>query len=122
MLPLPFRRWPCFLTVVLCQAAATLLADPPDETEPADAPALESPPAPLDSPESAGEKQAPSFLRVARDSNRRPSALETAIVRYVPASGRGELTVDLIAAVHVGDRDYYDSLNTQFEQYDVLLY
>jgi len=30
--------------------------------------------------------------------------------------------VDLIAVVHVGDREYYDKLNLQFEQYDVVLY
>jgi len=62
------------------------------------------------------------FIRIRRDSQGQPLALETAIVRYVPASGEGKLTVDLVSAVHIGDRDYYARLNQQFEQYDVLLY
>jgi hypothetical protein len=62
------------------------------------------------------------FLRVKRDKNDAPVALETATVRYVPASGEGGVTVDLIAAVHVGDKAYYEALNKQMEQYDVLLY
>jgi hypothetical protein len=49
-------------------------------------------------------------------------ALETATVRLAPASGEGELIVDLIAAVHMADRAYYRQLNRQFEQYDVVLY
>jgi hypothetical protein len=50
------------------------------------------------------------------------TAMETAVVRYVPASGEGEVTVDLIGAVHVGDKAYYEKLNKLMEQYDVLLY
>jgi len=65
---------------------------------------------------------ASKFLRIRRDGKGQPVALETAIVRYVPASGEGDLEVDLIAAVHIGDRGYYDRLNKQFEHYDVLLY
>ena len=55
--------------------------------------------------------------------------METATVRYVkrlrPAAGkkrRQTVVVDLIGAVHVGERSYYSSLNKQFEQYDALLY
>jgi hypothetical protein len=62
------------------------------------------------------------FLRVKRDKKDTPVALETATVRYVPKSGDKGVTVDLIAAVHVGDQSYYDALNKQMEQYDVVLY
>jgi hypothetical protein len=65
---------------------------------------------------------APQFLRIQWDEKKQPLALETSIVRYVPASGEGELAVDLVAAVHIGDRDYYKKLNKQFQQYDVVLY
>src|SRR5262245_40385282 len=64
----------------------------------------------------------PGFMRLKRDAKNQAVALETAIVRYVPASGEGSLSVDLIGAVHVADRDYYQKLNKQFQQYDVLLY
>ena len=82
----------------------------------------------LADPPSTGKKPeikkttAPSFLRIQRDEKKQPLALETSIVRYVPASGEGDLTVDLVAAVHIGDRDYYKKLNRQFQQYDVVLY
>jgi hypothetical protein len=62
------------------------------------------------------------FARIKRDASGQPVALETAIVRYEPVSGEGGLTVDLIGAIHVADRPYYEQLNKQFEQYDVLLY
>jgi hypothetical protein len=62
------------------------------------------------------------FLRLKRDKNDTAVALETATVRFVPRSGDAGVTVDLIAAVHVGDKSYYDTLNKQMEQYDVLLY
>ncbi|MEK6236654.1 MAG: ankyrin repeat domain-containing protein, partial [Planctomycetales bacterium] len=34
----------------------------------------------------------------------------------------GEVTIDLVSAVHVGDEAYYDRLNDRFEEYDVVLY
>ena len=73
-------------------------------------------------------KQAPSqlaksktqFLRVLNDRNGQPLALQTAITRYRPQ--QGELVVDLIGAIHIGEADYYEQLNRQFEEYDVVLY
>lgn len=62
------------------------------------------------------------FLRVKRDASGEPEALETAIVRYVPAGGKGDLQVDLIGCVHIGHRSYYAKLNKRFRQYDVVLY
>jgi len=69
------------------------------------------------------KKTASAFLRIRRDDKERPLALEVAIVRYVPADGtRRGLKVDLVGAVHVADKSYYDQLNKRFESYDVLLY
>jgi len=65
----------------------------------------------------------PQFIRVRRDDQGQPLAMETAVVRYVPAAEGAEgIVVDLIGAVHVGDKSYYDELNKLFESYDVLLY
>jgi hypothetical protein len=64
----------------------------------------------------------PSYLRLRRDLEGVPLALETATVRLTPASGEGELVVNLVAVVHMADREYYRQLNRQFEQYDVVLY
>jgi hypothetical protein len=64
----------------------------------------------------------PGFIRVERDAKGAPTALETAIVRFVPEKGTDGVTVDLVAAVHIGDKAYYRALNKQFEEYDVVLY
>lgn len=63
------------------------------------------------------------FLRIRRDGKGRPVAMETSVVRYQTKNADGEtVVVDLIGAVHVGQQEYYDSLNKQFEQYESLLY
>ena len=63
------------------------------------------------------------WIRVQRDDRDRPVAMQTAVVRYVPRdANQPSVSVDLIGAVHVADRAYYDQLNQDFEQYDALLY
>lgn len=47
------------------------------------------------------------------------AALEAAVVSYQRADGT---RVDLVAAVHLGDRSYYAALQTRFRDYDALLY
>jgi hypothetical protein len=68
------------------------------------------------------EAAAGGFLRIERNGFSRPVALQTAIVRYVPASGEGDLVVDLVACVHMAEASYYEELNRRLEQYDVVLY
>jgi len=59
------------------------------------------------------------FLRVAREEGvKRPKSLDTAVIRY---EGNG-IQVDLIAAVHVAEKQYYEALNERFKGYDVVLY
>jgi hypothetical protein len=85
------------------------------------APLLAEPPAAVKKP--VGKKPAPSkFIRLQRNEKDQPIALETATVRYVPASGEGNLVVDLVGVVHVADAEYYEKLNKQLDQYDVVLY
>lgn len=79
------------------------------------------PPAEAPAPPKA-EPEATKFLRVTRDRDRQPLTLETAIVRYVPESGEGGVAVDLVAAVHLGEKSYYRELNKRFADYDVVLY
>jgi len=62
------------------------------------------------------------FVRIKKDENKKSVALETSITRYSKKVGAEELIVDLIGVVHIGEKDYYDKLNKQFEQYDALLY
>lgn len=62
------------------------------------------------------------FARLARDASGAPRAFQTAIVTYAPAGEAPAYTVDLIGAVHVGDRAYYADLNERFTGYDALLF
>lgn len=62
------------------------------------------------------------FARVATDSNDEPSALQLAIVTYEPENGEGRYSVDLVSAIHIGEKEYYAELNDKFMDYDTLLY
>ena len=70
-----------------------------------------------------------AFLRLSRDGREQPIALETSIVSYgetaeeARRAGRKEtLEVALVAAVHLGGRTYYETLNRLFTEYDSVLY
>ncbi len=121
--------WWSFLTVsfvalfgsrALAQAEAPEKAEAPATAETPDtAPKSKPPKAEADEPAAAPLGR---FLRVLRDAQDQPTSLDTAVVRYVPADGKGELTVDLVAAVHVGEKQYYRALNKLFDQYEVVLF
>lgn len=77
-----------------------------------------------DDPAEPSAKKAPGrFLRLTRDKDNRPVALETPIMRFAPADGKQDQpTVDLVAAVHIAEKSYYEQLNREFEGYDAVLY
>jgi hypothetical protein len=107
------------LVLLLFVPAALLRAqDKPDAGKPdADKPA--------EAKGSEEKKQAdrPRFMRLTRDEKKSPLALQTAIVKYVPVDpAKGDISVELVGAVHIGDKTYYEALNKEFEQYDALLY
>ena len=63
------------------------------------------------------------YLRVIHDARDRTVALETAIVSFGPAqAGGASVRVNLVAAVHIADKSYYQELNKRFATYDVVLY
>src|SRR5262245_9428293 len=62
------------------------------------------------------------FIRIQRNQNRDPVALQTAIAKYVPAGGEKSVEIDLVAVVHIGEKPYYDRLNKEFENYEGILY
>ncbi len=67
--------------------------------------------------------KANDFVRLRRSADGEPLSLQTSIVGY---RGNGKanqgVRVDLIGAVHVGDKAYYETLNKAFSKYDVVLY
>jgi hypothetical protein len=60
------------------------------------------------------------YVRLQSDQQQQPVALETAVVRFQDTS-RG-VTVDLIGAIHIADKAYYEALNRRFQTYDAVLY
>lgn len=72
-----------------------------------------------ESPASKGEQD---FLRLRRGEADEPIALDTAVATYQGAVRGKEVLVDLIGAVHIADKRYYDELNKAFDTYDVVLY
>jgi hypothetical protein len=86
------RRWICALLLLV--TTASLLAEPP-ATMPAS-----------------------KWMRFVRD-DRGGGVLQTSVVRFADDHG---VSVDLIGAVHVGEKAYYDELETRFAGYDALLF
>jgi hypothetical protein len=75
------------------------------------------------SKEPASPQSQHSFIRITRDANGQPESFDTAIAQY--AAERGPFSgakVDLVAAIHVGEKSYYQQLNTIFSKYDAVLY
>ncbi|MFM8414550.1 MAG: hypothetical protein ACKOCX_07475 [Planctomycetota bacterium] len=68
------------------------------------------------------------FLRLSRDAAGELVSLDTSIVEYTEdrraaaRAGRKPVTVDLVAAVHLGGADYYETLDRLFADYDAVLY
>jgi hypothetical protein len=67
--------------------------------------------------------EADEFVRLRRDKDKTPLALETSIVTFVPqdAARRG-VVVELVGAIHIAEKGYYDELNRRFRTYDAVLY
>jgi hypothetical protein len=76
----------------------------------------------------AAVADAVEFLRVSHDEAGDPASLDTSIVAYAEdaraaaRAGRQPVTVDLVAAVHLGGADYYETLDRLFADYDAVLY
>lgn len=68
-------------------------------------------------------QKSPIFLRIDKDDRGEPKALQCAIAKYRVASGAHQgAVIELVAAVHIGEKSYYTELNKRFEGYDALLY
>jgi hypothetical protein len=66
-------------------------------------------------------REASKFLRLTTAADGSPQTLDVAITKF-RSPQTGGVSVDLIGAVHIGERHYYEQLNNLFEEYDVLLY
>lgn len=67
--------------------------------------------------------EANKFVRISHGEDKEPLALQTAIVGFrVAGAEQPGVRVDLIGAIHIGDKSYYDELNRRFRGYDAVLY
>lgn len=128
------NRWSAF-RITICLLAALVLpahldAEPiaEDRTVPLDSsPAKQAKAVGATRPE-ASESNQPAenkYVRILRTDgpetdDGHPKSLQTSICSFHNADGTQQ--VDLIGAVHIGERSYYQELNRRFEDYDALLY
>jgi hypothetical protein len=105
-MPLPRLR---LTLIALASTAVALLPG----LAPAEAPTTQPATVAIDPQKVGGNK----FLRFVDDET--SPLLQTSIITYETPAG---VKVHLIGAVHVGDRDYYNALNEEFKNYQVVLY
>ena len=61
------------------------------------------------------------FIRITKpEEKKQPVSYDTAIVKFTDE--KNNIEVDLIGAIHIGDKEYYTELNKIFKRYDVVLY
>lgn len=60
------------------------------------------------------------FIRIHKNPQGQSLALETSLIPY--ESEDGSISVTLIGAIHLGEVDYYEKLNEEFQNYDAVLY
>ena len=70
-----------------------------------------------------GKDRGQGFVRLRTGESQVPLALETAIVSFAATGDqyRG-VQVDLVGAIHIADKAYYEELNRRFRGYDAVLY
>ena len=59
------------------------------------------------------------YIRVVRDKKKKSGTMDTSIQHF---EGENGVSVDLIGAVHIGEKSYYKKLNDLFKSYDAVLY
>ncbi len=64
----------------------------------------------------------PEYVRIRRNDRKLAAALETSVILFGNSKQYPKTTVELIGAIHLGETQYYDKLNSMFSKYDVLLY
>lgn len=120
----------CGLALTAAEPKPTFAAPPTDAAESSEAQAASNdsgrkPDSGKTRSDKAGKsekKQESSFVRLQRGDKDEPKTLETAITNYRKAGTPDAAQVDLVGAIHVGDKSYYEKLNQVFKDYDAVLY
>ena len=70
-------------------------------------------------PLSVNVKRGKDYVRVHEDPETKTGSVDTSIHHFEGADG---FSVDLIGAIHIAEKQYYQRLNETFKKYDVVLY
>jgi hypothetical protein len=65
-----------------------------------------------------GDKAVKKFVRIKKDDAGNPVAFQTATAHYT----KGNVQIDLVGVVHIGEKKYYENYNNLFKGYEVVLY
>lgn len=112
----PWARWFSFALLLLAPALATLFR--PAAVWAEEKPAVKADRANKAAVDPALDNEPAEYLRFV-DDNHGGGKLQVAVGTYKNDNG---VTVHLVGAVHVGEKQYYEGLNKEFEKYDALLY
>lgn len=75
------------------------------------------------SADAAADADSKGFVRLRTGEDKVPIALETAIVSFAATGTQNRgVQVDLVGAIHIADKAYYEELNRRFRGYDAVLY
>lgn len=75
---------------------------------------------PLPSSQTLSLEPQNNFLQVVKDASGKARSLETAVSTYKNLETGAEVT--LVGAMHIADRQYFESINTELGKYPVVLY
>lgn len=104
------------LTVLFLTGSSTMAQPPAAATTISSAPTADQ------AQPTALDPEALEYVRIRRTDANVAQALETSIIRLQNSEKHPDTIVDLIGAIHLGEKQYYEKLNEVFKQYDVLLY
>lgn len=68
------------------------------------------------------EEKLQEYVRIRRDDNNVAVELQTSVIRFGDSPRYPGASVDLIGAIHLGEEQYYNTLEREFKKYDSLLF
>jgi hypothetical protein len=123
MIIAPRRFWIGIGSLAALAIGAALLRGEPPAAPPLASPAVQKTAAKTSARPGKTDRARTKLLRIVRDIHGDPISLATPIIHLASKDpSRAVLSVDLIGAVHIGEKSYYEKLNKTFEQYDAVLY
>lgn len=78
---------------------------------------------PAEADAAVNEETEDKYLRLVRNDDGDVLSMDTAIVTFQPVGEENAgVEVTLVGVVHIGEKQYYEQLNSEFDNFDVVLY